>query len=100
MKLRQPRKCKPESDSDKPDNEGDDEAEDADDEGDNSQRVVRTPASPDLYATLLSVDVDEVCTALIEAWDEQHIRDLCDRLRDHFTKPAPTRQPLPLPTLS
>jgi len=41
----------------------------------------------DLATTFQNVDVDEVCTALIDAWDEQHIRQLCDRLHAHFTKP-------------
>ena len=102
MKLRQPRKRNPESDSDKPDNDGDDDAGDeADDAADgNSQRVVRTPASLDLTATFLSVDVDEVCAALIDAWDEQHIIELCNRLHAHFTKPAPLKRQPAQPTLS
>src|SRR5262249_44668256 len=88
MKLRQPRTLKPgECGYESTDNESsEDDSDDADDEGDNSQRVVRMPASQDLTAMLLGVDVDEVCTALIDAWDEDHIRQLCDRLRDHFTK--------------
>jgi hypothetical protein len=90
MKLRQPRKR---SDSDKPDPDA------GDDEDGISQRVVKTPASSDLYATFLSVDVDEVCAALIDAWDEDHIRQLCDRLRDHFQPPA-IRRPATQPTLS
>jgi hypothetical protein len=99
MKLRQP--------------SGDDVAqrvvqEDDDDAGESGgdealrERVVRKLASQDLTCTLQNVGVDEVYTALIDAWDEDHIRQLCDRLRDHFMKPVerPPRQPLPQPTLS
>jgi hypothetical protein len=76
----------------------DDDAADAT----NNALLVRQGASPDLKATLENVGVDEVCAALIDAWDEAHIRQLCDRLRDHFTKsdtrlrrapPAPPVQP-------
>jgi hypothetical protein len=82
MKLRQPRKCN--------DDEDDSDVESSNDKaGDNSQRVVRR--SPDLTMTLQCVDVDEVCTALIDAWDEEHIRQLCDRLHAHFTKPKELR---------
>jgi hypothetical protein len=106
MALRQPRKPKPgecgyeESTDDS--NSHDDDADDHDDDlADNSQRVVkRVPASPDLTTTLLSVDVDEVCAALIDAWDEEHIRDLCNKLHEHFAKPAqqaPDRRPPPPP---
>ena len=111
MQLRKPRDPKPESHSDKPnsdeavDDAGDDEDADDDeaaddDDADNSQRVVRTPASLDLTATFLSVDVDEVCAALIDAWDEDHIRQLCDRLRDHFTQPPAIQRSPTQPTLS
>jgi hypothetical protein len=97
-----------ESDSDESqDDEADDDAQRVvqDDAGDEALRasVVRQLASQDLKCTLENVDVDEVCTALIDAWDEDHIRQLCDRLRDHFTKsdiPTPLRRPLPQPTLS
>jgi hypothetical protein len=58
-------------------------------------------------ASIVKLGVDEVCTALIDAWDEDHIRQLCDRLRDHFTKlkddlsiPPAIRRPLAQPTLS
>jgi hypothetical protein len=75
-----------------------DEADNADEA--NNALLARKGASPDLTATLQNLAVDEVCTALISAWDEQHIRELCDRLRDHFTKsvierrtPATTAQP-------
>jgi hypothetical protein len=91
MKLRQPRNgCNNDSGAESL----------SDESADDPQRVVRTSSSPDLYAMLLSVDVDEVCAALIEAWDEQHIRQLCDRLRAHFTKSAPLQRPVPQPTLS
>jgi hypothetical protein len=83
--LRQPRKRKQESHDEDSEESHD---EDADDKDDNSQRVVkRRDVSPDLTSTLLNVDVDEVCRALIDAWDEDHIRQLCDRLHAHFTKP-------------
>jgi hypothetical protein len=100
MALRKPR--------DEGDDETGDEADDAgDDEGDatNNALLARKGASPDLAATLHNLAVDELYTALIDAWDEPHIIELCNRLRAHFTKPAdipaPLRwQPLPQPTLS
>ena len=51
-------------------------------------RVVRKLASQDLKCTLENVGVDEVCTALIDAWNEADIRQLCDRLRAHLIKPG------------
>jgi hypothetical protein len=65
-----------------------DNADDNADDETNNALLARKGASPDLTTTLQNVDVDQVCTALISAWDEQHIRQLCDRLRDHFAKPA------------
>jgi hypothetical protein len=84
----------------------DDEA--GDDGGDScgqelDEKIPSGVSPDDLSALLQNLAVDEVCTALIEAWDEDHIRQLCDRLRDHFTKPADIplrRQPLPPVTLS
>ena len=76
-----------ESDS-KSDADGDDDADN--DEETNNALLVRKGASPDLAATLQNAAVDEVCTALISAWDEQHIIELCNRLHNHFTKPAPS----------
>jgi hypothetical protein len=80
MKLREPRKPKPgecgyES-PDSPDEESDDEANDADD----AQRVVQRGASPDLKAYFQNVAVDEVYTALTQAWDREHLRELSNRL--------------------
>jgi hypothetical protein len=89
MKLRQPRTTTAESDSadsDETENVTDEEADDA------AQRVVQAGNSADLADLLLACDVDEVCTALIDAWDEDHIRQLCDRLRDHF-KPKERHAP-------
>jgi hypothetical protein len=75
------------SDKSETDDDADeDEADNADET--NNALLARKGVSPDLTTTLQNVDVDEVCTALISAWDEEHIRQLCDRLREHFTKPA------------
>jgi hypothetical protein len=80
---------------------GSDAEEVTDEEADEAaQRVVQAGTSADLADLLLSVDVDEVCTALIDAWDEEHIRQLCDRLRDHFMKPDTIRRAPAQPTLS
>jgi hypothetical protein len=99
VKLRQSNDDESDSDADESDAEEvtDEEADEA------AQRVVQAGNSADLADLLLALDVDEVCTALIDAWDEDHIRQLCDRLRDHFTKLADIplrRQPLPPVTLS
>jgi hypothetical protein len=84
MKLRQPKpgECGYESTEDSQTEKADDDAM-----GGDAQRVVQRKSSDDLSELLLSVDVDEVCAALIDAWDEDHIRQLCDRLHAHFTKP-------------
>jgi hypothetical protein len=79
---------------------------DADDDADetNNALLVR-PGSPDLTATLHNTAVDEVYTALTQAWEREHIRDLANRLL-RYLGPAPTdipsalRRPLPQPTLS
>ena len=44
-------------------------------------------------ASIVNLGVDEVCTALIDAWDEPHIIELCNRLHAHFTKPAQSAPP-------
>src|SRR6516165_531735 len=85
------------------DDEAEDDGEDSCDE--ESGEVIPTGvSSDDLSALLQNLAVDELCIALISAWDEDHIRQLCDRLRDHFTPQhapsAPVRQPLPHATLS
>jgi len=90
VRLRQPN-GESESDSDESDPEEvtDEETDEA------AQRVVQAGATADLADLLLALDVDEVCAALIDAWDEDHIRQLCDRLHAHFTKPAPAIQRAP-----
>jgi hypothetical protein len=80
MKLRQPRNGNAGSST----QSADDVTADDDDAGDNSQRVVRAPASPDLAATLHNVGVDEVCLALTQAWDRQQLDDLVKRLGEHL----------------
>jgi hypothetical protein len=101
-KLRQPKpgECgSGESDSDSDDSDAEQVTDEEADEA--AQRVVQAGNSTDLADLLLAVDVDELSTALISVWDEDHIRQLCDRLRDHFTQPdRPLRQPLAQPTLS
>jgi hypothetical protein len=100
------RKSEDEND-DESDSDGDEsDAEEVTDEkaDEAAQRVVQAGSRADLADLLQALAVDEVCTALIDAWDEDHIRELCDRLRDHFTKPAQQtpdelrRPPPPLPT--
>jgi hypothetical protein len=88
-------KSEGEFDSDNADRPDDDAAD-----ATNNALLVRQGASPDLKATLQNAAVDEVCAALIDAWDEAHIRQLCDRLRDHFTKSeTPLRRAPPAPPL-
>jgi hypothetical protein len=104
MKLRQPQPCgSDESDSDSDESDAEEVTEEEADEA--AQRVVQAGNSADLADLLQACDVDEVCTALIDAWDEPHIIELCNRLHAHFTKPkddlsAIRRQPLPPVTLS
>src|SRR6516162_2296529 len=69
--------------------------DEADDDDEVAQRVVQAGSRADLADLLQALAVDEVCTALIDAWDEEHIRQLCDRLRDHFTKPKDDLSILP-----
>jgi hypothetical protein len=104
MELRQPRNGSSNTTTDADDQTAEDDADEADD---NSQRVVRTGASPDLTATFKNTAVDEVYSALTQAWDRDHIRDLINRLMIYVGPPAndlnsPTtlRRPLPQPTLS
>jgi hypothetical protein len=50
-----------------------------------SGEMIPTGVSPDdLSALLQNLAVDELCTALIDAWDELHIIELCNRLHAHF----------------
>jgi hypothetical protein len=57
-------------------------ADDDETADDDAQRVVqRTPASPDLATTFKNTAVDEVYTALTQAWDREQLRDLIKRLR-------------------
>jgi hypothetical protein len=89
MKLRQPKPGECGSDESDSDSDESDAEEVTDEEADEAaQRVVQAGAAADLADLLQALAVDEVCTALIDAWDEDHIRELCDRLRGYFTKPA------------
>jgi hypothetical protein len=107
MKLRQPSKC---GDGDSGDESDDADAqrvvqEDDDEDGEISADtkaalLLQSRTSPDLVALLQNTAVDEVCAALIDAWDEQHIIELCNRLHAHFTKPAPLKRQPAQPTLS
>src|SRR5262249_11548446 len=45
----------------------------------NNALLVRKRASPDLTTTLRNVGVDEVCTALTQAWDREQLDDLIKR---------------------
>jgi len=100
MRLRKP---PPDDESVKDDASHDDEADD--DAGDDAQRVVqRAGASPDLKATLQNTAVDEVYSALTQAWERDHIRDLANRLLIYLgpppdlTIPAGLRRPAAQPS--
>jgi hypothetical protein len=61
-------------------------------------------SSPDLATTLQNVAVDEVCTALTQAWDRQQLDDLVKRLGEHLKTldkrldiPTPLRRAPPAP---
>jgi hypothetical protein len=54
----------------------------------NNALLARTPASLDLTTTFLNVGVDEVCTALTQAWDADQLRDLYSRLGNHLSLPV------------
>jgi hypothetical protein len=64
------------------DEAGDDAGDDADET--NNALLVRAGASPDLTATLHNTAVDEVYTALTQAWDRQQLDDLVKRLGEHL----------------
>jgi hypothetical protein len=103
MKLRQPSNasCSTSADSDSSESDSEEVTDDEADEA--AQRVVQAGTAADLADLLQALAVDEVCAALIDAWDEPHIIELCNRLHAHFTRPADIplrRQPLPPVTLS
>ena len=102
MRLRKP---PPDDESVKDDASHYDEADD--DAGDDAQRVVqRAGASPDLKATLQNTAVDEVYSALTQAWERDHIRALANRLliflgplaSNDLNIPPTLRRPLPQAT--
>ena len=106
VKLRQ-------SNDDEDDDESDSDADESDaeevtdEEADEvAQRVVQAGSRADLADLLQALAVDELCAALIDAWDEPHIIELCNRLHDHFTKPKddlsipPTMRRTPLPPVT
>ena len=76
-----------ETESDEADDAGDND--EADDDETNNALLVRQGAWPDLTATLQNTAVDEVYSALTQAWDHDHIRDLANRLL-RYLGPAPT----------
>jgi hypothetical protein len=85
MKLRQPREPKPGECGYEESTHDESAEDDSDESSDDAQRVVqRQSASPDLTATLRNVGVDEVCTALTQAWDREQLDDLFKRLGDHL----------------
>jgi hypothetical protein len=94
-------------DDDEDNSDDDQDAGDADDAADEEQSGNALPvegASPDLTTTLHNTAVDEVYTALTQAWEREHIRDLANRLLRYLGPPTtdiPTalRRPLPQPTL-
>jgi hypothetical protein len=92
--LRKPRDD--ESDSDKTESdEVDDEAENEADDETNNTLLVRKGASPDLATTFKNSAVDEVYTALTQAWDREQLRDLIKRLMSYVSPPTD----LPIPTV-
>jgi hypothetical protein len=79
----------------------DSDSDESADEADDAQRVVqRTPASPDLAATLHDAAVDEVYSVLTEMWDREQLKGLVNRLLAYFreqTIPPVVQRPLATP---
>jgi hypothetical protein len=95
------------------DDDADDESDNSDSDETNTEQVTDKEAdetnnvllvrSPDLKTTLQNVAVDEVCTALTQAWDAAQLRDLMTRVNAYLMSlgpPTTTRRPYPQPTLS
>src|SRR5262249_6579315 len=71
-----------------PESVGDSESDEPADEGDDAHRFgQQTPASPDLATTFKNTAVDEVYTALTQAWDRDQLRDLIKRLMSYVSPP-------------
>ena len=73
--------------------EGEDEAGDADDT--NNALLVRKGASLDLATTFKNTAVDEVYTALTQAWDADQLRDLVKRVNVYLATRPPTDLAIP-----
>jgi hypothetical protein len=83
--------------SDEADDAGDDEVADDADDDTNNALLVRKGASPDLATTFKNTAVDEVCTALTQAWDADQLRDLVKRVNVYLaTRPPDLNTPPPL----
>jgi hypothetical protein len=98
VKLRKPSQC---GDGDSGDDESDAE-EVTDEEADEvPQRVVQAGSRADLADLLQALAVDEVCTALIDTWTPDQLRDLIKRVNAHLITigPTPVRRPLAEATL-
>jgi len=67
---------------------------DDDEAADTNNALLFRPGSPDLKATLQNTAVDEVYSALTQAWDRDHIRDLANRLLA-YVRPAPSDLNIP-----
>jgi hypothetical protein len=86
-------KLRKSNDDDEADGESSDSADDdaeqvTDEEADDAaQRVVQAGNSADLADLLQAVAVDEVYTALTQAWEPEHIRDLANRLLRYLGPP-------------
>jgi hypothetical protein len=94
VELRKPRDSDGESDSTETESdEGEDEAGDADDT--NNALLVRKGASLDLATTFKNTAVDEVYTALTQAWDADQLRDLVKRVNVYLATRPPTDLAIP-----
>jgi hypothetical protein len=91
--------------SDKSQTADDDDDDDQDeDDADATNNALLVRPSADLTVTLQNTAVDEVYSALTQAWERDHIRDLANRLLIYLGPPVPPpnesalRRPLPQAT--
>jgi len=74
------------SDSTETESDEADDEDEADDDGDtNNALLVRKGASPDLATMFKNAAVDEVYTALTQAWDADQLHDLIKRVKSYLS---------------